>query len=156
MFRMELKACVCYCQANMLFLDEIIQINAETILEIQYLNTSLWVITGFINIHSQSIYCSYVKIGFYLSSFSLTQMIQTYRAWPILDFGADVDTDIRTLRLNRSADKLKMSAMIPEMWLSNTQRHVTEAGYYTVLYQTSNFFISKLHECTETVNLLVI
>lgn len=80
MFRMELKASVCYCQANMLFLDEIIQINAETILEIQYLNTSLWVITGFINIHSQSIYCSYVKFVLDLSSFYLTKMIQTYRA----------------------------------------------------------------------------
>lgn len=152
MFRMELKACVCYCQANMLFLDEIIQINAETILEIQYLNTSLWVITGFINIHSQSIYCSYVKFVLDLSSFYLTKMIQTYRAWPILDFGADADTDIRTLTLSRSADKLNIFAKIPKMWLSNTQRHVTEAGYYTVLYQT----LLKLHECTETVNLLVI
>lgn len=152
MFRMELKACVCYCQANMLFLDEIIQINAETILEIQYLNTSLWVITGFINIHSQSIYCSYVKFGLDLSSFYLTKMIQHYRAWPILDFGADADTDIRTLTLSRSADKLNIFAKIPKMWLSNTQRHVTEAGYYTVLYQT----LLKLHECTETVNLLVI
>lgn len=152
MFRMELKACVCYCQANMLFLDEIIQINAETILEIQYLNTSLWVITGFINIHSQSIYCSYVKFGLDLSSFYLTKMIQTYIAWPILDFGADADTDIRTLTLSRSADKLNIFAKIPKMWLSNTQRHVTEAGYYTVLYQT----LLKLHECTETVNLLVI
>lgn len=152
MFRMELKASVCYCQANMLFLDEIIQINAETILEIQYLNTSLWVITGFINIHSQSIYCSYVKFVLDLSSFYLTKMIQTYRAWPILDFGADADTDIRTLTLSRSADKLNIFAKIPKMWLSNTQRHVTEAGYYTVLYQT----LLKLHECTETVNLLVI
>lgn len=79
MFGMKLKASVCYCQANMFFLDEIIQINAETIVEIQYLNTSLWVITGFINIHSQSIYCSYVKFGFDLSSFSLTKMIQTHK-----------------------------------------------------------------------------
>lgn len=76
---MELKASVFYCQANM-YLDEIIQINAGTILEIQYLNTCLWVIAGFINIHSQSLHCSYVKFGFDLSSLSLTKMIKIYRA----------------------------------------------------------------------------